>query len=107
RDRGPDRAADVREIFDRRLDGEGESLDQTAIDDPAWARLDHCRRCVARGGWLHANEKARDLVERPLRRRESDALRGARGEAFEALEGEREMRTALCPRDRVNLVDDH
>ena len=51
-------------------------------------------------------EKARDLVERPLRRRQADALDAAVRRAAEAFERQREVRAALGGDQRVDLVDD-
>ena len=57
-----------------------------------------------------AAEKARDLFERPLRRREPDALQTARdcriAECFEPFERQRQVRAALAGNERVDLVDD-
>ena len=54
-----------------------------------------------------AADEARDLLERPLRRRQRDALRIALAEGREPLEREREVRAALGRGDGVHLVDDH
>ena len=55
----------------------------------------------------HSAEKVRDLLERPLRGREPDALHRILHEQLQPLEREREMRAALRPRHRVDLVEDH
>ena len=68
RDRRPDRSADVREIVDRRLDRQLELLDEAAVDDRARTRRARPLNCLP-------DEEPRDLLERPLRRREADALR--------------------------------
>ena len=63
----------------------------------------------APAGDLAAAEEARDLLQRPLRRREADALErpAVRGRsASSALEREEQVRAALGRRDRVDLVDD-
>ena len=55
---------------------------------------------------LSSAQKPRHFIERPLCRRQTDALRwssAARGQPFD---GDREMRTALGRNQRVNLVDD-
>ena len=54
-----------------------------------------------------ARDEPADLLERPLRRREADALERHFDEALEPLQREREVRAALRPRDRVDLVEDH
>ena len=54
-----------------------------------------------------AADEARDLLERPLRGRQRDALRIALAEVGEPLERERQVRAALGRGDRVHLVDDH
>ena len=51
--------------------------------------------------------KAPMADERPLRRRQADSLRVAIGQVAEPLEREREVRSALRPGDRMDLVDDH
>ena len=54
-----------------------------------------------------ARDETADLLERPLGRREADPLRRGRGQPFEPLEREREVRSALRSGDGVDLVDDH
>ena len=56
---------------------------------------------------LAAAEEARDLLERPLRRREADPLRRPPRAPREPLEREREVGAALGPDEGVDLVDDH
>ena len=54
-------------------------------------------------------EEPGDRLERPLRRRQPDALerrRVGRPELLQALQRQREMRAALRAGDRVDLVDD-
>ena len=80
-------------------------LHQPAVDDGN--RPEHRRDLVADPAGLAPAEEARDLVERALRRRETDALRRPPEQRLEALEGEREMRSALSTGERVDLVDDH
>ena len=53
-----------------------------------------------------ADEQAPDGLDRPLRRREADAVRARVAQRLEPLEREREVRAALVARDRVDLVDD-
>jgi hypothetical protein len=48
-----------------------------------------------------------DLLERPLRRRQPDALEGLLRQRLEPLEREREVRPTLGGDQRVDLVDDH
>ena len=78
--------------LDRHLDAQVELLAHAGIDDVELAV---------------AADEARDLLERPLRGRERDALRVVLAERGEALERERQMRAALRRRDGVHLVDDH
>ena len=60
-------------------------------------------------------EEPGDGLERALGRAEADPLEGSHGfgarsrgaQPLEALEAERQVRAALRPRDRVDLVDDH
>ena len=52
-------------------------------------------------------DEAADLVERPLGRREADALNRLGGEALQPLEAEREVGAALGTGDGVHLVHDH
>ena len=53
------------------------------------------------------DQEARDLLDGPLGRGQADAHRPDRAERLQPLEREREVRAALVPRDRVDLVDDH
>ncbi len=53
-----------------------------------------------------ARDEAPDLVERPLCRREADALDRSRDQRVEALDADREVRPALRPGDGVHLVED-
>ena len=52
-------------------------------------------------------DEAADLVERPLGRREADALHRLGGEALQPLEDEREVGAPLATSDGVHLVHDH
>ena len=63
------------------------------VDNHAWLR----------GG---ADEISRDLVDRLLRCRQSDAQERLLRNAAEAFERQREMRAAARPDDGMNLVDD-
>ena len=54
-----------------------------------------------------AGDEPPDLLQRPLRGREPDALERVVGGALEPLERQRQMRTALRAGDGVHLVDDH
>ena len=53
-----------------------------------------------------ADQKARDQLDRPLRRRQADALQPPAAQRVEPFERQREMRAALVRRDGVDLVDD-
>ena len=80
---------------DDHLDVEG--LAGTGVDD-----RDRARPVLA-----VAAQEAGDLVERPLRGRQADALRRRVGDRLEPLEREHEVGAALGRRERVDLVDDH
>ena len=54
-----------------------------------------------------ARDEAADLLERPLRGRQADALDRLAGQPVEPLQAERQVRAALGARDGVHLVDDH
>ena len=92
-DRGPDRArlAELAHVGQRHADGEVELLARAGVDD-----LD---RAAAR-------DEAPDLLQRPLRGREADALYRPADQALQTLEREGEMRPALRPGDGMNLVED-
>ncbi len=70
------------------------------VERLAHAGVDH--RAVAAG----ADEKARHLVEGPLRRRQADPLHVAARLPGQPLQGHREVGAALGLRHRVDLVDD-
>ncbi len=53
-----------------------------------------------------ARDEAADLLERALRRRQADPLERLLHELLEPLDGERQVRAALRPGDRVHLVED-
>ena len=55
-----------------------------------------------------ADQEARDLVDRLLRRRQADAhQRRRRAQRLQPLQRQRQVAAALARRDRVDLVDDH
>ena len=54
-----------------------------------------------------AGHPATDLRQRALRGRETDPLERLLDDALEPLERKGEVRAALCPGDRVDLVEDH
>ena len=54
-----------------------------------------------------AAEEPRDLVERALRCRQTDALRRRVGDRLESFEREHQVRAALGGGERMDLVDDH
>ena len=97
----PYRAADMPQVFNRRLHTQLCAPNEPAIDD-----ADRARRPLSVGR-AATPEKACDLVERPLRRRQTNALDGATHEVLKPFQGQREVGAALAPRDRVNLVEDH
>ena len=53
-----------------------------------------------------AHEQPGDGLDRPLRRRQPDAVRALLAQRLEPLEREREVRAALVAGDGVDLVDD-
>ena len=59
------------------------------------------------GEVARADEEARDVLDRLLRRRQPDARQAPPGEGLEPLERERQMRAALAGGHGVDLVDDH
>ena len=83
--------AELAEILDRDDDLEVELL--------ARARVDQLDRAPTR-------DEPADLLERPLGRREPDALDRVLDEPLEPLDREREMDAALGAGDRVHLVED-
>ncbi|HKW47244.1 MAG TPA: hypothetical protein VJN70_07360, partial [Gemmatimonadaceae bacterium] len=82
------------QVLDWRLDRDLGLLHQTAIDDGH-----RTKRAVAA-----AAEEACDLVERSLRRRESDSLRTVLAQLLQTLESEREVHAALCSGNCVDFV---
>ena len=78
-------------VLDRDDDLEVELLARAGVDDPDRPRARH---------------EPADLLERPLRRREADALDRLADQAVEPLERQREVRAALRARDGVDLVED-
>ena len=92
-DRGPDRTclAGLPHVLERNYDLDVELL--------CAARIDQFDGPPAR-------DEAPDLLHRPLRRREADALHRLLGQAVEPLDGQRQMCAALRPRDGVYLVED-
>jgi len=61
----------------------------------------------SRSLYFHSAEKPRNLFERPLRCRQTDALDGSRSQRLQPFEGESEVRAALGGYERVNLVHDN
>ena len=116
-DRGPDRAArplDADAHLDavrERRDGERGRRRQLAHvldrDDDLEVELLADARVDELDLAARAGDEPADLLHRPLRRREPDALEGRVDEALEPLEREREMRAALRAGDGVHLVEDH
>ena len=92
-DRGPDRAglAGLPHVLERDDDLQVELLRAAGVDE-----LDR----------PPAGDEASDLLHRPLRRREPDALDGLLGQAVEALDGEGHVCAALRAGDGVHLVED-
>ena len=84
------------------LDGEVELAAVAEVDDAA-------RGCAVgpAARLARADQEAGDRLDRPLRGREADALGPLLRQRLEALQREREVRPALVPRHRVDLVHDH
>ena len=86
----------------RDLDGQVDLAPVALVDD-----------CAAATIVAGADEKARDFVDRLLRRGQADALEPSRtalllrAQRFETLQCQRQMRSTSRPDDRVNLVHDH
>ena len=80
-------------VLDRNDDLEIQLLADSGVDE-----LD----LAARSG-----DEPPDLLHRPLRRREPEALEGSVDQALESLERQRQMRAALRAGDCVHLVEDH
>ena len=91
---------DGAELLIGRLDAQIERAAVPGVDDRT-AR--HAVRRAATG----ADQQARHLVDRLLRRREADALQPPAGEGVEPLERQRQVRAALVGGNGVDLVDDH
>ncbi len=101
-DRGPDAVLAFRavlilgreasHVLDRDLDRHLHRLQAARVDDRHLA--------------VRSAEEPADLFERPLRRRESDALRLHLRQLAQSLEAQRQVAAALGGRDRVDLVDD-
>ncbi len=92
-------AHDGLQLRGRQLDRHLEIAGVAAVDD-------HRGRAVV----VHAREEPGDQVQRPLRRREPDALETAPAlgdERIEPLEAQGQVAAPLVPRQRVHLVDDH
>ena len=93
-DRGPDRLLllGLAHVVERHDDLQVELLRAAGVDELDLAP---------------ARDEAADLLQRPLRRGEADALDRLADEPVEPLEAKREMRAALRAGDGVHLVDDH
>jgi hypothetical protein len=90
------------ELALRELDREVELPAVAEVDDPARRRAIGGAARLAR-----ADEQAGDGLDRALRGRQPDALGPVLRQRLEALQGEREVRSALVARHRMDLVDDH
>ena len=92
------------EVSRRQLDGEVEVALVAEVDDRAV-------RLAVRIEAIGADEEARDLLDRPLRRRESDArgplAAGLGDELVEPRQREGEVAASPVAGDGVDLVDDH
>jgi hypothetical protein len=88
-----------RERRRRQLEGEVALLRVADVDDLAVG--------LAVDDGAGADQEARDLVDRLLRRRQADAHQRLRDDRLQPLEREREVAAALARGDGVDLVDDH
>ena len=86
-------ARDGFELALRQLDREVEGALMTDVDDLRQRPL--------------PDQQPGDRLDRALRGRQPDPDRTRVAQCFEPFEREREVRTALVARDRVDLVDDH
>jgi len=75
--------------------------DEIEIEIAPMPTVDECRKRT-----LAPDQKAGNLFDRFLRRRQTDSLDPSSGETLEPLKREREVRSALIPSERVDLVDD-
>ena len=103
----PDRVAGLG-IVARGLPGLAHVLDRDdhlQLERLADAGVDDAHR--PRAPVALAAEEPGDLVERPLRGRQPDALRRLRAEPLEPLQRERQVRAALGAGHGMDLVDDH
>ena len=83
----------------RQLEGEVALLGVADVDDRAVG--------LATGDRAGADQEARDLGDRLLRRRQADANQRLGDDRLQPLEREREVAAALARGDGVDLVDDH
>ena len=77
------------------------------IARPAMAGIDDRAGLARPAVRASAGEKARDLLDRLLGRREADAQQPVAAERGQALERERQVSAALVRRQGMDLVDDH
>ncbi len=99
--RGAARRGGMRTRLVHVVDGD----DDLDIERLARAGVDDCDR--TRLALRIAAQESGDLVERPLRGRERNALRRRVGQCVEPFEREHQVRAALGRREGVDLVDDH
>jgi len=109
------RLADARHVLDRHLDAQLQRLARAGVhhrhrSEPHGLLSGFVLRSLAAPRSLalalSSTQKLRDLLERTLRRRETNALERAPGEHLEALERQREVGAALRGDERVDLVED-
>ncbi len=98
------RSAERRHVLDRNHDLDLHVLADPRIDDPD--RPLRTGLTVGSGRFVPTEELG-DLLEWALCRRQTDPLRRPFGHFLESFERQREVRTALRRRHRVDLVDDH
>ena len=91
---------EARHVVDRDFDAHLHLLLRPRVDDG------HRPRLPLLSGDLSAAEQPRHLVERPLRRREPDALQRRPRLRLQSLQRKEEVRSPLGRDQRVDLVDD-
>ena len=91
--------ADGTEVARRRFDAQ--------IQLPLMADVNNDRHRAGRAVIRHTYQKLRDLINRPLRRRQSDSLQPARADFCQTFERQCQMRPAFVANQCVNLINDH
>ncbi len=95
----------------RHFDGQIAPAHVAGVDDDAGrgacaTRISVVFEQILRRAAAEPHQKTRHLLDRPLGRRQADAGEAIPGDVLQALERQREVRSALVGRERMNLVDD-